>query len=145
MDVLYVVGTVSPNRHNELRYSLRSVARNFPHDRVIVAGHCPSWLTGASCVPGKDTPANKNRGIQTKLLKALESGKVATAALDVFETEPLPADSPLRKFDHLMFGTHNGSNTAEAVDRVNRLTVDLAYDLFGISGQPPRLVPLVTA
>ncbi|MCB1486998.1 MAG: phosphoglycerate dehydrogenase, partial [Bauldia sp.] len=79
------------------------------------------------------------------LVAALENGKVATAALDVFETEPLPADSPLRKFDHLMFGTHNGSNTAEAVDRVNRLTVDLAYDLFGISGQPPRLVPLVTA
>ncbi|MCB1495559.1 MAG: phosphoglycerate dehydrogenase [Bauldia sp.] len=79
------------------------------------------------------------------LVAALESGKVATAALDVFETEPLPMDSPLRKFDHLMFGTHNGSNTAEAVDRVNRLTVDLALDLFGLSGQPPRLVPLVAA
>ncbi|SDB05665.1 NAD(P)-dependent oxidoreductase [Bauldia litoralis] len=79
------------------------------------------------------------------LIAALESGKVATAALDVFETEPLPADSPLRKFEQLMFGTHNGSNTAEAVDRVNRLTVDLAFDLFGISGKPPRLVPLVAA
>ena len=76
MDVLYVVGTVSICRHNELRYSLRSVARNFPHDRVIVAGHCPSWLQGTSCVPGKDTPRNRHKGIQGKILKALESGKV---------------------------------------------------------------------
>ncbi len=79
------------------------------------------------------------------LVAALESGKVSTAALDVFENEPLPEDSPLRRFEQLMFGTHNGSNTAEAVDRVNRLTVDLALDLFGLSGKPPRLVPLVAA
>ena len=37
------------------------------------------------------------------------------------------------------------TSTAEAVDRVNRLTVDLALELFGLSGQPPRLVPLVAA
>jgi hypothetical protein len=37
------------------------------------------------------------------------------------------------------------TNTAEAVDRVNRLTVDLALDLFGLPGQPLRLVPLVAA
>ena len=37
------------------------------------------------------------------------------------------------------------TSTAEAVDRVDRLTVDLALELFGVSGQPPRLVPLVAA
>ena len=79
------------------------------------------------------------------LVRALGSGKVANAALDVFEVEPLPKDSPLRTFDQLMFGTHNGSNTTEAVDRVNRLTVDLALDLFGLTGRPPRLKPLVAA
>ena len=79
------------------------------------------------------------------LVRALKSGKVGNAALDVFEIEPLPKNSPLREFDQLMFGTHNGSNTTEAVDRVNRLTVDLALDLFGLTGRPPRLKPLVAA
>ncbi len=82
---------------------------------------------------------------EAALVAALESGKVASAALDVFETEPLPGDSPLRRFEQLMFGTHNGSNTTEAVDRVNRLTVDLALDLFGVTGRAPRLEPLVRA
>jgi D-3-phosphoglycerate dehydrogenase len=82
---------------------------------------------------------------EAALVAALEAGQVATAALDVFETEPLPADSPLRRFDQLMLGTHNGSNTAEAVQRVNRLTLDLALDLFGLTGQSPRLAPLVAA
>lgn len=77
------------------------------------------------------------------LLAALDSGKVAAAALDVFEVEPLPAASRLRDFETVILGTHNGSNTTEAVDRVNRLTVDLALDLFGLSGLPPRLAPLV--
>lgn len=82
---------------------------------------------------------------EAALIRALEAGRVASAALDVFEAEPLPADSPLRRFEQLMFGAHNGSNTTEAVDRVNRLTVDLALDLFGLTGQPPRLQPLVRA
>jgi phosphoglycerate dehydrogenase-like enzyme len=82
---------------------------------------------------------------ESALIEALKSGHVVTGALDVFEIEPLPADSPLRAFEQLMFGTHNGSNTAEAVQRVNRLTVDLALDLFGLSGQPPRLAPLIAA
>jgi D-3-phosphoglycerate dehydrogenase len=80
---------------------------------------------------------------EVALVSALATGKVASAALDVFETEPLPADSPLRQFKQLVFGTHNGSNTAEAVERINRLTVDLALDLFGLTGRPPRIAPLV--
>lgn len=79
------------------------------------------------------------------LTEALTSGAVAGAALDVFEVEPLPVDSPLRGFEQVIFGTHNGSNTADAVDRVNRLTIDLALDLFGVSGQLPRLQPLAAA
>jgi len=64
------------------------------------------------------------------LVRALENGQVAAAGLDVFEEEPLPADSPLRRFDQCVFGTHSGSNTFEAVDRVNRMTVDIALHLL---------------
>lgn len=58
------------------------------------------------------------------LVAALESGALAAAALDVFEVEPLPADSPLRQHPRCVFGSHNGSNTLDAVDRVSRLAID---------------------
>lgn len=53
------------------------------------------------------------------LIDALASGHVGGAGLDVFEDEPLPADSPLRGFENVILGAHNGSNTHEGVDRVN--------------------------
>jgi D-3-phosphoglycerate dehydrogenase / 2-oxoglutarate reductase len=51
------------------------------------------------------------------LVAALQSGQVAAAALDVFEIEPMPADSPLRTMPQCIFGSHNGSNTRDAVRR----------------------------
>jgi D-3-phosphoglycerate dehydrogenase len=53
------------------------------------------------------------------LINALESGQIGAAALDVFEKEPLPADSALRKMPQCIFGSHNGSNTVEAVTRAS--------------------------
>lgn len=61
---------------------------------------------------------------EAALVSALETGQVAGAALDVFEEEPLPSHSPLRRFDQLIFGSHNGSNTAEAVRRVSAMAVE---------------------
>jgi D-3-phosphoglycerate dehydrogenase len=68
------------------------------------------------------------------LIQALREGKVAGAALDVFEDEPLPPDSPLRQFDNCIFGTHNSSNTSEAVMRVNELAIRKLLD--GLGGTP---------
>jgi len=68
------------------------------------------------------------------LVEALEEGKVAGAALDVFEREPLPPDSRLRRFDNCIFGTHNSSNTYEAVMRVNELAIRNL--LSGLEGAP---------
>jgi D-3-phosphoglycerate dehydrogenase len=61
---------------------------------------------------------------EAALIDALRSGHVGAAALDVFEVEPLPADSPLRGFENVILGSHNASNTAEAVSRVNRLAIE---------------------
>ena len=58
------------------------------------------------------------------LIAALRSGALAGAGLDVFESEPLPPDSQLRGFDQVVLGSHNASNTVEAVSRVNALAVD---------------------
>ncbi len=67
------------------------------------------------------------------LARALESGTVHSVALDVFESEPLPADSELRRFEHCVFGSHNGSNTSEAVLRTSHLAIDLLCGFLGIS------------
>ena len=67
---------------------------------------------------------------QAALVDALKNGKVAAAALDVFESEPVTTDNPLVQFDQVICGSHNSSNTREAVLRVNQLAIDnLVRDL----------------
>ena len=48
------------------------------------------------------------------LVRALGEKRIAGAALDVFETEPLPADDPLRSLDNVVLTPHLGASTAEA-------------------------------
>jgi len=55
---------------------------------------------------------------EAALADALRSGQVAAAALDVFETEPLPPDSPLREIPNLVLTPHLGASTAEAQESV---------------------------
>lgn len=64
------------------------------------------------------------------LISALQSGKVHSAGLDVMETEPLPTDSPLRTFDRCIFGSHNGSNTSDAVAATSRRAIDKLFDFL---------------
>src|ERR1700730_3889990 len=52
------------------------------------------------------------------LADALRSGQVGGAALDVFEIEPLPSDSPLRTAPNLLLTPHLGASTAEAQESV---------------------------
>src|SRR5213596_3025422 len=55
---------------------------------------------------------------ETALVQALADGHVAGAALDVFEIEPLPPDSPLRSAPNLVLTPHLGASTAEAQESV---------------------------
>ncbi|MCL4714520.1 MAG: D-glycerate dehydrogenase [Hyphomonadaceae bacterium] len=73
---------------------------------------------------------------EAALAAALASGAVAGAGLDVFEAEPLPADSPLRAFDQCVFTAHAGSSTEEAIARINQMTSDI---LFHVLGKKPDL------
>jgi D-3-phosphoglycerate dehydrogenase len=61
---------------------------------------------------------------EVALVAALERSHIAGAALDVFETEPLPTESPLRRLDRVILGAHNSSNTAEAVHRTSVRAID---------------------
>ena len=59
------------------------------------------------------------------LISALSSGQVHSAALDVFEQEPLPLDSPLRHHPRCIFGSHNASNTVDGVERTSHKAIQL--------------------
>jgi len=63
---------------------------------------------------------------ENALLKALQDGHVAGAALDVFETEPLPAESPLRGAPNLVLTPHLGASTAEAQESVG---IEIAHSI----------------
>jgi D-3-phosphoglycerate dehydrogenase len=71
------------------------------------------------------------------LAEALQSGKIAGAALDVFENEPLEADSPLRSLDrNLILTPHLGASTEEA--QIN-VAVDVAEQIRDVLlGLPAR-------
>ena len=79
---------------------------------------------------------NVGRGpiIDEKALEAsLNGGQVYSAALDVFEEEPLPMHSLLRKHPRCIFGSHNASNTADAVIRTSNLAIEKLMEFLGIN------------
>jgi len=55
---------------------------------------------------------------EASLASALQDRHIAAAALDVFEIEPLPEDSPLRAAPNLILTPHLGASTAEAQESV---------------------------
>ncbi len=56
---------------------------------------------------------------EAALVDALQRGVLGGAALDVFEFEPLPDDSPLRGMDNVMLAPHNANSSPAAWERVH--------------------------
>jgi D-3-phosphoglycerate dehydrogenase len=65
---------------------------------------------------------------ESDILAGLQSEKIHSVAMDVFEEEPFSRTSPLRAYENCIFGTHNGSNTVDAVRRASLEAID---KLFG--------------
>lgn len=66
--------------------------------------------------------------LEVDLIDALRDGRLAGAALDVFEVEPLPAESELRTLPNVILGAHNASNTREGVARASGAAVDFLIE-----------------
>lgn len=73
---------------------------------------------------------------EAALVAAVESGHVAGAAIDVFETEPLAADSPLRTHPNIILTPHLGASTVEAQERVAVNAAQQVVDV--LCGRPAR-------
>ncbi len=75
---------------------------------------------------------------EAALVEALQSGGLSGAALDVYEEEPLPKDSPLRKMSNVMLAPHNANSSPAAWARVHRNTVKNLFLGLGLE-LPPEL------
>jgi len=69
------------------------------------------------------------------LVAALRAMQIAGAALDVFEEEPLPADSPLRWMDNVLLAPHNANASPEAWERVHQGTIKNLIDALNKSSR----------
>jgi len=72
------------------------------------------------------------------LAEALKSGQIAGAALDVFDVEPLPADSPFFDCPNVIMTPHVGAHTYEAILRMNMMAAESILDFF--NGKIPKHV-----
>lgn len=94
-------------------------------------------LAGAEFAAMKPTAViiNTARGPiidEPALIEALTRGEIAGAALDVFEAEPLPDDSPLCAMENVLLAPHNSNSSPAAWERVHRSTLqNLLHVLCG--------------
>jgi D-3-phosphoglycerate dehydrogenase len=68
---------------------------------------------------------------EAAMIAALRSGRLRHAALDVFHTEPLPADHPLTQLENVTLSAHSAFRTPEASDKLLRMALDIARGLEG--------------
>lgn len=68
------------------------------------------------------------------LAAALQSGHIGAAALDVFEREPLPHDSPLMQMDNVLLAPHNANSSPAAWERVHWNTIKNLLEGLGLDG-----------
>jgi phosphoglycerate dehydrogenase-like enzyme len=80
---------------------------------------------------------------EAAMIKALESGKLGGVGLDVYDTEPLPMDHPLRRFDNAILMSHRGYATVEILSARYEQAINNILDFM--DGKPLKFLnPEVT-
>jgi phosphoglycerate dehydrogenase-like enzyme len=101
------------------------------------------WIDAAAIAKMKPGAllVNTARGAivdQAALVEALNSGELGGAGLDVFETEPLPAASPLLACPHVVLTSHAADQLREAFEALSGGAVDNILAWF--AGRPQNVV-----
>jgi D-3-phosphoglycerate dehydrogenase len=114
----------------------------------VLSLHCPLTEATRGLVGVRELAAlrpgsilvNTARGAvvdEAALVAALQCGHLAGAGLDTFATEPLPADSPLRRMDQVILTPHVAGVTRDAAARVATLTATNIVDHLAGRTLPP--------
>jgi len=113
----------------------------------IVSVHVPLSAATKSLIGEKELRQMKRSAVlintsrgkvldEKALVKALTSGLIAAAGLDVFENEPLDPNSPLLKLRNVTMTPHSAAYTAEATKALWLACIRAAIDV--LNGRPPR-------
>jgi len=105
-----------------LNCDLNPTSRGLIHAGTLALMKPRAWLVNTARGPVV---------VEADLVAALREGRLAGAALDVFEQEPLPADSPLRSMDNVLLAPHNANSSPTAWERVHENTVDNLLEALG--------------
>lgn len=70
------------------------------------------------------------------LAAAIQSGKISGAALDAFEVEPLPGDSPILQCENVVLTPHTGAETKQAYHKVSMVAAQNVIDT--LAGREPK-------
>jgi D-3-phosphoglycerate dehydrogenase len=112
----------------------------------IISLHCPLLSSTRHLIEKKTIERMKDQVIlvntsrgpiinEEDLIGALKSGKVSGAGLDVFEHEPLAADSPLREMANVILTSHSASYSAKSLITLQVQAAEAAVDF--LRGQRP--------
>jgi len=123
---------------------VRTLADLLPQSDIVTA-HCPSTpqtkkMFNAAAFASMKAGAilvNVGRGdlVDTPaLIAALQSGRLAGAALDVFDPEPVPSDSPLLRLPGVVFSAHIASGSPQAVRKLRENAAALIVS--ALKGEP---------
>lgn len=117
--------------------------RSLLSESDFVSIHCDLSPTSHHLINSKTLALMKSTAIlintargpivdENALVAALSSGQIGGAALDVFEYEPLPLDSPLLKMDNVMLAPHNSNSSPTAWERIHWNTIRNLVEGLGI-------------
>ena len=102
-----------------LNCDLNPTSYHLMSDREFSLMKPTAYLINTARGPIIDEPA---------LIRALQEKRIAGAALDVFEVEPLSEDSPLYQMDNVLLAPHNANSSPEAWERVHWNTINNLLD-----------------
>jgi D-3-phosphoglycerate dehydrogenase / 2-oxoglutarate reductase len=105
-----------------LNCDLNSTSHHLINDETLAFVRPTAVLLNTSRGPVVDEGA---------LIRALKEKRLAGAALDVFEVEPLPSESPLRRMDNVLLAPHNANSSPESWERVHESTIKNLLEELG--------------
>ena len=140
---------LSSEQAAELGCELLSQQEVFSQADVLTL-HCPSLDATKNMVNAESLATMKQGSVLINigrgdlvdldaLVAAIESGKIMAAGLDVFNTEPLPAEHPIRSMSNVMLSSHIASVSPKAINNLRESVAGIA--LKAIAGEPlPNVV-----